>query len=587
MNRKIALVSVITVLMAVSTTLAQTLEEDWTEFLHYTAIGRFDVAAGFAQKIIDQEPDPLALLKLSEDNPAGYGILQKVYMHKEELKVQAGKILDIIESGRYLRRTDPRIITEEIERLSRGQRAKLTAIARLRNSNEFAIPFMLDALATESRKGEFADITSALGELGRHSISPLVASLQMKNIPVKAEVIRALGRIGYAQSLGSLKYIAENDESVQLRQLAGESIAQINPKAAENSAADLFFGLGRAYYYRNDSVAPAEDHKYASVWFWDDESQRLKRQEVDKAHFNELMAMRACEWALKADPDTGKAIALWLAAFFKAEATGLEQPKYFGTGHADAMTYATTAGAEYLHQALEWAVRDKDADVALGIVESLAKNAGEKSLLYRLKTRQPLVEALSFENRAVRYSAAIAIAQAGPSSDFPESELVVKNLAEAVIKPGDSDWSASKTDAYAVRAAGAMLKLVTEHNKTIDLAPASEALISATKDERAVIQIMAGAILAGLDNPNAQRAIAMMALDEKNDSEVRIKAFESLAVSAKLNARLLPDDQIDSIYALVSSVDADPALRSAAATAFGSLNLESKRVKDLILDQAK
>ena len=37
----------------------------------------------------------------------------------------------------------------------------------------------------------------------------------------------------------------------------------------------------------------------------------------------------------------------------------------------DAMTYATTAGPEYLHQALERAIRHKEAYVALHIVEAL------------------------------------------------------------------------------------------------------------------------------------------------------------------------------------------------------------------------
>ncbi len=78
-----------------------------------------------------------------------------------------------------------------------------------------------------------------------------------------------------------------------------------------------------------------------------------------------------------------------------------------------------------------------------------------------------------------------------------------------------------------------------------------------------------------------------MALDEDNDTEVRIAGFESLAVSAKLNANMLDDVRIKAIYSLISSKQADAQLRSAAAAAYGSLNLPSQKVKDLILDQAK
>jgi len=99
--------------------------------------------------------------------------------------------------------------------------------------------------------------------------------------------------------------------------------------------------------------------------------------------------------------------------------------------------------------------------------------------------------------------------------------------------------------------------------------------------------MLAGQILPYLDSPEAQRAIAAMALDENNAMDVRISAFNSLATSAKFNANLLDATAIDAVYSLVSSQEADPQLRSAAARAYGSLNLPSQKVKDLILDQAK
>jgi hypothetical protein len=43
---------------------------------------------------------------------------------------------------------------------------------------------------------------------------------------------------------------------------------------------------------------------------------------------------------------------------------------------------------------------------------------------------------------------------------------------------------------------------------------------------------------------------------------------------------------IDGIYSIVGSATIETVLRSTAASAYGSLNLPSRRVKDLILDQA-
>ena len=413
-------------LFAVSISFGATLKENWNDFLHYTKIGRLDLAKGYAQAVLESNPDPLELLTLSEENPQGYAILLRVIdtASDAELVEVSKKVLDVIEQGRFIRRADPKIIGEEIRRLSGTDRGRLAAVKRLQNAGEYAVVYMLDAMADKSRKEEFPNIVWALPQIGRDAIRPLTAALQTEDVGLKAEIVRALGKIKYPQSLPYLKYIIEKDSSDELRNLASESIKQIDPGALKVPAAQLFYQLAEDYYNRAPSLAPAEDANFANIWFWDPNGRSLVREKVDRSYFNELMTMRACEWALKADAGFGQAIGLWLAAYCKAESAGLGMPSYFGPGHADAMTYATTAGPEYLHQALARAIKDKNAHVALCAVEALATTAGEKSLLYRIGPAQPLVQALSFDDKAVRYSAAIAIAAAGPRENFAESKLV-------------------------------------------------------------------------------------------------------------------------------------------------------------------
>ena len=134
-----------------------------------------------------------------------------MFADSDELREVAGGIIDLIEQGRYLRRTDPRIIIQEIKRLSTNIRGQIAAERRLKNAGEYAIPFMLDALADRDRKEEFAYIIGALPKIGKDAIRPLVAALQTDDVAVKPEIIRALGEIGYPQALGYLKYIIEND----------------------------------------------------------------------------------------------------------------------------------------------------------------------------------------------------------------------------------------------------------------------------------------------------------------------------------------------------------------------------------------
>ncbi len=584
-------------LFSINTGLSKTatVEDNWNDYLHYTKIGRLDMAADYAQAVLDGNPDPVQLLALSEKNQQGYAIVLKVIESAPDVKLTelSKKILAIIEQGRFIRRTDPKVIVEEIRRLSSTERGRMTAVKRLQNAGEYSIMYMLDALADESRKDEAANIIWALPQVGRDSLRPLAAAMQSKNVPIKAEIIKAMGKVGYPQSLAYLKYVMEKDESSELRGLAEQSIKQIDASALKTSAAELFFQLGEEYYYHAQSLKPAEDANFANIWFWDADKQQLTREKVDKNYFYELMAMRQSEWALKADAGFGQAIGLWLASFFKVESAGVDMPAYFGQGHANAHVYATTAGAEYLHQALARAIKDNNAYVALGAVEALAVTAGEKSLFYRLGVAQPLLQALTFKDRSVRYSAAIAIAAAGPKENFGESKYVVENLAQAITKQaGDANdnknpWNDSIADSYTLRAAQAMLKLSQTQNTVINLSGAQAALIDATKGNSPEIRILAAQILAYLNSPDAQRAIAAMALAEGNPMDIRIAAFNSLAVSAKFNANLLDNETINTIYTLLGSKDADPQLRSAAAAAYGAFNLPSQKVKDLILDQSR
>ena len=522
----------------------------------------------------------MTLLALSEGNPQGYAILLRSSdtTADAELSELSGKILAIIDKGRFVRRADSKIIAEEIRRLSSTARGRLAAMKRLKNAGEYAVVYMLDAMSDGSRREELPNIVWALPRIGKDAIRPLVAGLQTEDIALKAEIIRALGKIGYSQSLAYLKYIVETDGSAELRQLASRGIRQTEPSALKIPAAELFYQLAEKYYYRTESLAPVEDADFANIWFWDVDGRSLIREKVDRRYFNELMAMRACEWALKADAGYGKAIGLWLASYFQAESTGLSMPKYFGEGHADAMMYATTSGPEYLHQTLARAIKDNNAYVALGAVEALTVTAGEKSLLYRVGPAQPLVEALSFDDKAVRYSAAIAIAASGPKKDFAESRLVVNSLVEAIEEAGGSSYTA--------RAVKVMLQLAQSRNNVIGLSAAEDALIALTKGGQAELKVLSCMTLAYLNSPDAQRAIAAMALVEVNAIEIQIAAFNCLSVSAKLHSNLLDDDKVAAIYSLISSKEADAGLRSAGAAAFGSLNLPSQKVKELILDQS-
>jgi len=125
---------------------AKAVESDWNDFLHYTLIGRFDLAQGYGQRLLEAKPDPLLLLELSEQNPRGYELLLKMQAASDQLREIASGVLKIIEEGRYVRRTDPKIILAEIARLNTTIRGRIAAQERLKNAGEYAVPFLLNVL---------------------------------------------------------------------------------------------------------------------------------------------------------------------------------------------------------------------------------------------------------------------------------------------------------------------------------------------------------------------------------------------------------------------------------------------------------
>ena len=577
----------------VSTGFSGELKDDWDDFLHYTKIGRYDLAKSYGQAILDSEPDPVALLNLTLENPKGYDIMLLLHESKpdEALAVVTNQVLVVIEQGRFERRSDPQIVVEEVKRLSsNSERGRMIALKRLQEAGEFSVPFMLDVLADPDRRQEHVAVIEALPQIGQPAIRPLVAALQTPHVSVKLEIIRALGKIGYPQSLPYLKYILETDESSELKTLATQSIQRIDPTAYSKSAAELLFELGQMYYNHAESLKVVSAAGQSQLWFWNSQTRRLMWTSVDSAYVHELMAMRSAEWCLTADPAYEQAIGLWLAGFFKAEATGIPMPEYFGTGHAAAFVYATTAGPKYLHQALARGLEEGSANVALGATEALIVTSGRKAIFVPVGDVQPLLKALTFSDEAVRYSAAIAIAQASPTGTFQESDLVMGNLAEAIDQAGvnaDLPGSDAVTTRYDFRAIEALVKLGASQNAAFNLGLAQDALIKASQNSDVTLKVLAAQALSYLDSPMAQQAIAGAAMDEGNSADVRKAAFMSLADSGRLFGGSVEADTVKAIYELIRSDATDESLRKTAAIAFGALDLPSEQVKALILDQAK
>ncbi|MBN1844040.1 MAG: HEAT repeat domain-containing protein [Sedimentisphaerales bacterium] len=682
--------------------------------MHFTLIGRLDLAQQYGQALLNAKPEPLELLDLAEKGPYedAYRILDQMG-RTPELRDIAGRVSDLIEQGRKTLRQDPERIGLEIQRLSGTTRARQMAVERLKESGEWAIPQLINVLRDHQRSEEFFYVRWVLPQIGKPAVPALVTALdQSDDLNVRLSILEALGKIGYHAAIPYILEIIETESAVpELKAAALKALLSIQgtDTMKGGSAAAAFEDLAGGYYNHVPSLMPAANQEAANVWFWH-ASRGLDPNQVPAGAYDELMAMRCCEKSLRLDPHRPGAISLWLSAFFRLQAEGFAQPGYFGAHHADASTYALTAGPEYLHRVLRRALLNRNRPVALAAITTLRRNSGQQSLLYELDQDQPLVKSLTYPDREVRFNAALTIGGVLARHQFTHSENVLPILSEALRQKGKrfavvvsadgnkqlaadlkaagsfdevvaaetygvgveraahlasidllvldydirqpdirpalqlrqneyrlafcptvivvdaarlerakplqdefdfvavlprstpageivqaaqkilaanqvSGFDPGLADIYATAAADVLRRLAHRQNPVFDLKRIEPTLIEAVNETRPQIQQMVTETLAQLDSLDAQRAIARLALDDQTDLPIRLMALGNLAVSAKQFGNLLLGDQVRSLYLLVGDLSADSQLRNMAAEAYGSLNLPSAQISQLILDQ--
>jgi hypothetical protein len=282
-------------------------------------------------------------------------------------------------------------------------------------------------------------IRRALVELGRDALNPLLAATEMSpKDPALTTICGVLGDIGYPVSAPYLVALVHNPESSgQVKDAASAALRRLNASADANPG-DLFYGLAEKFYYGTASIQPDPRSPVSFIWSW---SGGLVSKTVPPQIFSDLMAMRANERALRlnaSNPD--QVIALWLASNIR-RSIDLPQGATDPTRTPEEPQphyYNVAEGTKYLNIVLDRSLKDNTPQspaVALAVVKSLQDIAGQSNL-FSGGRGQPLVEAMRYPDRQVRFEAAFALAEALPQQPFQGQARVVPLLAEAVSQSG-------------------------------------------------------------------------------------------------------------------------------------------------------
>lgn len=439
-------------------------EDGW----HFAAIGRFEYADANFKALAESNPDPVALLELSRQNPNRHQILVKLITNTE-VGPSAKRFLEILNEGEERLRQDPFEITRNIEKLGGSPRVVFHATTRLKESGEYAIPHLIDFLRDPDRRALHPAIIQVIPQIGRAALNPLCIALAMDDAVPRKILIDAAARIGYRQALPYLaKVAADENASEDVRSAARQAMGALSRSAAAGGRSALFLELAENYYNNADAVRADPRRDTANVWYLRDG--RLQFVAVPTTIWNDVMAMRCSTEALLAEPNTPEATALWLAADFRREAKlGLnvesDQPDPLAAkdstrpeNYPRSIHFARAAGAQYNHMVLARAFKDRDPGVALGAIAALSETAGAAGLVGAEDYKQALVQTLAFPNRQVRIKAALAIARALPTTSFLGSENVIPVLNEALGQAGRQSALIADPDAASANRFQAILR---------------------------------------------------------------------------------------------------------------------------------
>ncbi len=413
----------------------------WADFNHYVRVARPDLAEAAGIALLKQvDTDQLLNIVESSEYKDYEHTLQRA-IQIDTLQHTAQELTKQIQSARIKRSREPARILADIKKLAEGMRAKVNATHRLRAAGQYASPYLLESLLDEDQQKYHSVVLAAMVAVGRPMVYPLSVSLpHLEPVPL-GQVVQVLAEIGYPQALPYLKQVLENSRinptTRSVVQSAYDRLINNTTAGTYATAAQLFLELGWRQYLAKDhgTILSGFDRETDTGLIWEyDREAGLVPIPVPGVIYGDALAMRSAQQALRLSPQMDSALSLWLMANLRREnrlPKGSKDRSYPASMHPPSF-YMEMAGPLRQHDVLDRALNDNDADLSLDAIAALASTAGTEALINREGTVQPLLRALAYPDRRVRFNAAFAMTNARPRFSFPGSDLVVPVLAEAV-----------------------------------------------------------------------------------------------------------------------------------------------------------
>lgn len=411
---------------------------NWQMFAHFVNVARPAQAEPFGERLLEMDNQTF-LDAIEGDRLHKFDEVGEIGIH-DSIKPLWNQIQDKYQEALTERSRDVERIRADIKALGGPREMEYRAIRRLENTGQFAAPYFLETLQDDAQQKLHPRVINAMIEVGAELTYPLSVALPYLEPSTQVNVCSVLGEIGYPEALPYLKRMTETESNTTVKNAcfaAFEKIAETSGVDPSGSAADLFVRVGQAKYdagTRGDELLGLDvSNDEGIVWRYDP-SAGLFSIPVEAGIYADALTMQNATSALELDEEMASAVTLHLAANLRREnnleadkdpSYNLPQPPSF---------YLLVAGAPQQKAVLTRGLTDRDAELSLDSISAMAETVGDNVLLGSGSedNRAPVLDALYFADRRVRYTAALTLASAAPDEAFPGSVSVVPVLGQAV-----------------------------------------------------------------------------------------------------------------------------------------------------------
>lgn len=391
-------------------------------------------------------------------------------------------------------KADPAKVKEAIEDLKSSEWNKhQAAMFHLVHYGPYAVKYLIPILNDPAQDRLRARVKIALKLMGTQATLGVAEALNSEREYwklLRQEACIVLGNIGDERAIPALKALYEDaNEYPEVRREAHIALAKLTNKTSDaewKKATDYYFELAQKYYYGHPDVIRGWERAFL-FWKWDEKGNKdpqkdpkegdqevLTEREIPQFAYNEQLAEEALLDMLTLDPEYEPAWALLMMTYAAQviEATAsiraAEEAKELEEVKEEEVSYmkellgsfnrlnvlAEMVGRKHVYQGIERAMKDGSPQVAQVLLHVAREKGKVEDLPPPVYTGveaeppkgnevaqppakeqfigYPVVDALTYFDKRVRYAASEAMLKIAPREKRLGWELVIPNLADAL-----------------------------------------------------------------------------------------------------------------------------------------------------------